>query len=308
MKISVVIPCYNSEKSIEEVVILTKNELIRLGYDYEFVLVNDNSRDNTFEVIRELAKNDKKIKGINLLKNFGQHNAIMAGLNHISGDCVIGMDDDLQTHPSQLEKLINKYNEGYDLVIGKYPERKFNWFRNIGSTINRKTRELLSDFPKNIGISSFWIANKIVCGYATAYKNAYPAIQSLLMRVTNNIANVEIKHFKRRYGSSNYNLKALIRLWSTFINFSIKPLRYVMLMGFICGFLGVLSAFAITINKIIHPSTAIGWTSLMATILILFGINFICLGLVGEYVGRLFMASNNAPQYAIREKINCDNE
>ena len=305
MKISVVIPCYNSEKSIEEVVTLTRSELIRLGYDYEFVLVNDNSKDNTYEVIRKLAKNDSNVKGINLIRNFGQHNAIMAGLNHISGDLVVGMDDDLQTHPSQLEKLINKYNEGYDLVFATYSERKFSFFRNIGSKFNRKIRGLLSDFPKNIYTSSFWIVNKLVCEYAIAYKHSYPHIQGLFFKLTKNVANIEVEHFERKYGVSNYNLKALIRLWSTIINFSIAPLRLVMLLGFIFAFIGFLGAIVIVIHKIINPVVPIGWTSLMVTVLMLFGINFICIGLVGEYIGRLFMASNNAPQYAIREKINC---
>lgn len=305
MKISVVIPCYNSEKSIEEVVTLTRSELIRLGYEYEFVLVNDCSKDNTFEVIRELAKNDSNVKGINLIRNFGQHNAIMAGLNYVTGDCVIGMDDDLQTHPSQIEKLINKYNEGYDLVFGKYPKRKFNFFRNLGSKFSKFTAGLVGNIPKNIGISSFWIAKSVVCHYATEYKNAYPAIQGLFFRLTNNIANVDIEHYSRRYGVSNYNLKSLLKLWSTFINFSIKPLRFVMLIGFIFGFIGIMGAFIIVINKIINPQTAVGWTSLMVTVTILFGINFVCLGLIGEYIGRLFMASNSQPQFAIREKLNC---
>ncbi len=305
MKISVVIPCYNSEQSIKQVVDLVSDEMEKLGYDVEFVLINDNSKDGTFSVIREICRKDSRVKGLSLAKNFGQHNAIIAGLHYVTGDCVIGMDDDLQTHPSQLNKLISKYMEGYDIVFGVYPDRKFPWFRNIGSRFNSWTVKTLTDRPKEVKTSSFWIAKRFICDYVIEYPNPYPYISGLFFRITKNAVSVEVEHFKRQFGKSNYNLKALLKLWSSITNFSIVPLRAAMVLGMLFSAAGGIGAIAVVVNKLLNPEMALGWSSVMVTMLVLSGINFFCLGMIGEYVGRLFMSSNKAPQYAVREKLNC---
>jgi glycosyltransferase involved in cell wall biosynthesis len=308
MKISVVIPCYNSEKTIKNVVSLARDELIALGYEYEFILVNDNSKDRTFEQIAELCQKDQKIKGINLSRNFGQHNALIAGLNYITGDYVIGMDDDMQTHPSQLKKLITKFNDGFDIVFGKYAHKKHAWYRNLGSKFNLWTVQIFTGRPKNLKTSSYWIAKRFVCDEAIKYKNPYPNIQGLFFRVTQNVADVELEHFERQVGKSNYTFKKLVKLWSSMTNFSIIPLRAALLLGIVFGILGILGAVVVIINKLTHPETAMGWSSVMVVTLIASGINLVCIGIVGEYVGRLFMADNNAPQYIIKEKLNCNLE
>lgn len=305
MKISVVIPCYNSEESIKQVVDLVSDEIEKMGYDVEFVLVNDNSRDRTFSVIREICEKDSRVKGLNLARNFGQHNAIIAGFHYVTGDYVIGMDDDLQTHPSQLNKLINKCMEGYDIVFGVYADRKFPWFRNIGSRFNNWTIKTLTEIPDGVKTSSYWIAKRFVCDYVKEYPNPYPYISGLFFRITRSAGNVEIEHFKRPFGKSNYNLKALLKLWSSVTNFSILPLRFALVMGMLFSIAGCIGSIAIIIIKLLSPERALGWSSIMVTMLTLSGINFFCLGMIGEYVGRLFMSSNKAPQYAIREKLNC---
>ncbi len=308
MKISVVIPCYNSENTIKKVVYLTREELIKLGYDYEFVLVNDNSKDATFNEISELCLSDKKIKGLNLSGNFGQHNAIMAGLNHITGDYIVGMDDDMQTHPSQLIKIIDKFNEGFDVVFGEYSKKKHSWYRNLGSKFNLWTVHIFTGRPKNVKTSSYWIAKKFVCDEAIKYRNSYPNIQGLFFRVTQNVADTEVEHFKRAKGKSNYTLKKLIKLWSSMTIFSIIPLRISLFLGIGVGLIGFLGAIVIIINKFINPATAIGWSSVMAALLILLGTNLISVGIVGEYIGRIFMAINSMPQYVIKDKLNCNSE
>lgn len=174
MKVSVVIPCYNSEKTLEKAVNLAKQQLSSMGYEYEFVLVNDGSKDKTLEKIRALCMEDPAVKGIEFSRNFGQHSAIMAGLGQVSGEVVLGMDDDLQTHPSQFPKLFAKLNEGYDVVYGWYPHKHHNWFRNLGSNFERWTMRILTGQPKWLHTSSFWVAKAFVCEEAAKYTGPYP--------------------------------------------------------------------------------------------------------------------------------------
>lgn len=308
MKVSVVIPCYNSEESISEVVTLTKSEIEKLGYDYEFILVNDYSKDRTYEVISSICKNDKKVKGICLSRNFGQHNAIIAGLNYITGDYVLAMDDDLQTHPSQIYKLFEKLNEGYDIVYGVYKDKKHSPFRNFGSWFARFTASLMVSIPKDIRFSSFWIAKSYVTKEMIKYKGPYPDMLSLILRTTKNIGNVEVKHYERVYGHSNYTLKALLKLWSSAVNLSIVPLRFATILGLIFSAIGGLSAIYIIIRKLLIPSIPVGWTSVMVGVLFFSGIILLFLGVIGEYLGRLFMSINGYPQYIIKESNNIDDE
>lgn len=303
--ISIIIPCYNSEQSISEVVLLIDKEMNNLCKSYELVLVNDDSKDNTYLKIKELCDKYSNITGINLSRNFGQHNAIMAGLNHISKDSefVLFLDDDLQTHPSQICKLIHKINEGYDVVYGIYNEKYHSIFRNLGSKFNSWTIRLLTDRPKHLRTSSFWIARRFICDEIIKYKSSYPFLSGLVFRVTHNVGNVYIEHFQRKYGKSNYNIKRLIKLWSTLINFSVVPLRISIIFGSILGALGFLTTFVILIKKYLNPAVPVGWSSIMATMFILSGINLIFMGIIGEYIGRIFMASNDKPQFIVKEIV-----
>lgn len=309
MLLSIIIPCYNSEDTICEVVELTKTEIDCKGcYEYEFVLVNDFSTDHTFEVIRQLSKKYSFVKGLNLAKNFGQHNALMAGLNYAEGDIVVGMDDDLQTHPSQVFKLIDKLNEGYDLVYGKYPEKKHSFFRNIGSRFNNFTVRKLIGKPKGLTACSFWVAKKFVRDEIIHYDNYNAHLQGLFLRTTNNIVNVDIEHFKRKVGTSNYTLGKLIRLWMGCLNFSILPLRLSMLLGIIFSITGFLATIYVLLKKLMNPTIAIGWSSTICAICFFSGIILLVLGMLGEYIGRILMCLNHHPQYVIRESLNVKKE
>lgn len=303
--ISIVIPCYNSEESINEVITAIKIEMIKLKQSYEIILVNDNSNDHTYSEIKKMCQQNNNIIGINLSKNFGQHNAIMAGLHNISkkSEYVLFLDDDLQTHPSQISKLIDKINDGYDVVYGTYAEKQHSFFRNLGSKFNAWTIRLLTDRPKHIQTSSFWIAKRYICDEILKYKSSYPFLSGLVFRITHNVGNITIEHFQRKYGKSNYNLKKLIKLWSTLINFSVIPLRVSIIFGIILGVLGIISTIVIIIKKMVNPNVPVGWTSIMATMFILSGINLIFMGIIGEYIGRIFMASNDKPQFIVKEII-----
>ncbi len=309
MKVSFVIPCYNSEKTIRKLIEMTCNQMKKMEMgNYEFVLVNDYSKDNTMDELRLIANKYNFVKVIDLAKNFGQHNAIMAGLNYVEGDIVIGMDDDLQTHPSQLPKLFSKLAEGYDVVYGRYPEKKHSWFRNLGSKFNNWTVRVLIGKPKNLKASSFWIARKFIIDSIIQYENPYAHLQGLFLRTTKNVGNVDIEHFERVEGSSNYTMKRLLKLWASCTNFSIVPLRIATILGGIFSALGFIGALYIVIKKLLYSNVASGWSSLMSAMLFFSGLNLLFIGLVGEYVGRIFISINKSPQYVIRESINTNNK
>lgn len=302
-KVSVVIPCYYSEKTIGKVVRLTREELIKAGYDYEFVLSNDGSTDGTFDEIKKLHEEDHKVIGVNLAKNFGQHSAIMAGLRHATGDLVMLMDDDMQTHPSQCIKLLDAMTDDADVVFATFPDHRESWWRKLGSRFTVWSMRVLTKRPKEIESSNFMLMRGFVAKEITEYDGPYVYIQGLLFRVTNRMVNIPVKHFDREVGVSGYNLKSLIRLWSTVLNFSMAPLRLAAVIGAILGGLGILGAIFLAVQRITDPSIQQGWSSLMVTILVCSGIIVMFLGLVGEYLGRLFMTINKAPQYVLREVI-----
>lgn len=304
--VSIVIPCYNSEQSIREVVLLIDDEMKKINQSYEIILVNDGSHDNTFIEIKNICMKYSNVIGINLSRNFGQHNAIMAGLHYTSkeSEYVIFLDDDLQTHPSQIIKLMEKIQAGYDVVYGTYAEKMHSFFRNLGSKFNSWTIRLLTDRPKHIKTSSFWIAKKYICDEIIKYKSSYPFLSGLVFRITHNVGNVRVEHFQRKYGKSNYNLKRLIKLWSTLLNFSVVPLRISMILGSILGILGIFATVLIIIKKFLNPDVPVGWSSIMATMFVLSGINLIFMGIIGEYIGRIFMASNDKPQFIVKEITN----
>lgn len=311
MLYSVIIPCYKSDQTIEHVVEETRLEMERLGRgNVEFVLVNDCSPDEgrTIAKLRELAEKHSYVKVINLAKNSGQHNALMAALRHAQGEVIIGMDDDGQTHPSQLGKLFETFDQGYDLVYGYYPEKKHNWFRNLGSRFNDLTINVMLQKPKHVRTSSYFLVRKFVRDYTIEYTGSYTYLLGLFMRCTQNIASVPIKHFEREVGESNYTLKQLIRLWSSIIGFSVIPLRVASIAGFFFAAVGLVAAIVVFMMKLVRPDMSMGWPSLMCAISFFFGLNFLFLGMIGEYLGRMFLGSNKEPQYVIRETYNIEKE
>jgi glycosyltransferase involved in cell wall biosynthesis len=308
IKISVVIPCFNSQDTIIDVVELTIKEFSKMGLErYEFILVNDCSKDETWEKIKELSKKYFFVKALNLSKNFGQHNAIMAGLNYTEGDLTLCMDDDLQTHPSQIKRLIEKINEGWDVVIASYPTKKHNLFRVLGSKLNRITLLMIGS-QKDIQFQSFFIMRKFILERIVKYQNPYAHLQGLILRTTNHIANVEVDHYSRKVGKSNYSFKKLVSLWVSFTNFSVLPLRVVFFMGLLFSLMGFVGALYIIVKKIIQPTFAIGWASIMFSIFVFSGIILISIGVLGEYIGRVFISINDSPQYVVREEINTSNK
>lgn len=305
MLVSIVIPCYNSEKTIGRVVELAIEEFARLkDYECEFVLVNDYSRDGTWNSISLLADQYACVKGINLAKNFGQHNAIMAALNYAEGDLIVGMDDDMQNHPSQIPLFLDKIEEGYDIVFGVFKERKFSWFKNLTGAVSRYLLWHLLDRPKDIQMSSFWCCRKYVRDEVIKYDGYNTFLQVLFFRTSHNIANIEIEHYAREVGTSNYTFRKGLNLFLSCLNFTVIPLRVATFFGTLFSAAGFIGAVTVFVRKLINPSVAIGWSSLMCALLVLFGICFLMLGIIGEYLGKLMLNVNKTPQFVIREKRN----
>ena len=307
---SFVIPCYNSSESIRHVVELTMEEMEKMNRrEFEFVLVNDySSSPKTMPVLKKLAEEYPCVTVLNLAKNAGQHNAIMAGLNYAKGDILIGMDDDMQTHPSQLPYLFEELEKGYDIVYGYYPEKKHSAFRNFGSWVNYISVRILIGKPKELKTSSYWVARKFVRDSVIEYQAPYAYIQGVFLRTTRNISCIPIQHFQREEGESNYTFKRLLKLWSIIIGFSITPRRLTEYCGFGLSLLSIISAVVVLIRKILNPAMALGWPSLMIVICFFSGIQLMFLGLIGEYIGRMFLGLNRQPQYVIREVIRQESE
>ena len=305
-KISFVIPCYRSERTISSVVEEIEVIMKQVSkYSYEIVLVNDCSPDDVWCVIDKLSKKKKYIKGINLTKNFGQHSALMAGYNFCEGDYVVTLDDDGQTPVDQVPFLIDKLLEGYDVVYAKYEERKDKISRKFGTYLNNLMLEIFVGKPKNLHLTSFFIAKSFIIKEICNYSNPFPYIWGLILRTTKNIANTTIKHNERIEGESGYTLGKLISLWlNGFTAFSVKPLRISFVIGAlftVCGFFGVIY---VIVSKIVHPEIVAGYSSLMAVILIIGGILMASIGLIGEYVGRIYLCINMTPQFVIKETVN----
>lgn len=302
--VSVVIPCYRSEKTIGKVVQLTREVLEQRGNTYEFILVNDGSPDDTFASICKLAEHDSHIMGINLARNFGQHNAIMAGLAHVSGDVVMLMDDDMQTHPSQCHLLLDELDRGgWDVVFAHFPEHQEASWRLLGSAFASWSMRVLTGQARGIDMSNFFVMQRFVCDEISTYMGPYVYIQGLIWRTTHHMTSIDVQHFAREEGASGYTMRSLIRLWSTVLNFSLVPLRCASLIGAIFGLLGLISSIVLVIRRLLDPTMQMGWASLMAVLLLCSGFIMLFLGALGEYVGRLFMTANKAPQYVVRTVV-----
>lgn len=310
MLISFVIPCYKSEKTIEFVVAEIINTMKSYtNFDIEIILVNDSSPDDVFSVMKKLSKIDNRIISIDLAKNFGQHSALMAGYNYAKGDIVVSLDDDGQSPVSQVIKFIDEINKGYDVVIARYGKKNQSLFKNFGSYLNDKMANIFVDKPPEIQFCSFFAMKKFVVNEIVQYKNPYPYIGGLILKVTQNIKNVDLEDRARLEGNTSYTFKKLVSLWiNGFTAFSVKPLRISVVVGFMFAIFGLIYGIYVIINKLINPISIEGWTTIVSLISIIGGITLIMLGLIGEYIGRIYISINNFPQYSIRNIKNYKNE
>lgn len=306
-KISFVIPCYNSSKTIESVVNEIVTTVNKRDDEYEIILVNDCSTDDVWNVIKKLRKYNSRIKGICFAKNFGQHSALMAGYNKASGDIVVSLDDDGQTPADEVYSLIDKLNEGYDVVYASYDHKQHSSARNLGTKLNNMMCEKLLGKPKGLTITSYFVAKRFVIDEIKKYSNSYAYVPGLVLRTTNSIASVPVNHRAREEGKSGYSFTKLIALWMNgFTAFSVKPLRISTFIGMMTAVIGFIYCIFILVNKIINPKVPIGWTSTIGVMLLIGGMILFVLGMIGEYLGRAYISLNNSPQYVIKEETDED--
>ncbi|MBE5892064.1 MAG: glycosyltransferase family 2 protein [Lachnospiraceae bacterium] len=307
-KISFVIPCYRSEHTLPHVIAEIEQKMKEMSqYEYDVFLINDCSPDNTLEVVRELCETHENIKGISFAKNFGQHAALMAGLRHSDGDYVVCLDDDGQTPADEVDKLIGKLEEGYDAVYAKYDHKQHSTFRNLGSKVNELMTRILLEKPKDLYISSYFAVRRFVVEDMIRYGNSYPYVIGLVLRATKNITNVSVNHREREEGTSGYTLKKLLSLWfNGFTAFSVKPLRIATAIGCGCAGVGFLYGLYTIVKRLINPAVPMGFSALMSATVFFGGMIMILLGMIGEYIGRIYISLNNSPQYVIRERMNIE--
>ena len=309
-KISFIIPCYGSEKTVGIVIEEIEKKLKEKEekYDYEIIAVNDQSPDNVWNILKEIANNNNKIKLINLAKNMNRPGALMAGMSKVTGDYIVLMDDDGQCPMDNLWDLIKPLEEGHDVSIAKYPQYKQSIFKSFGTIVNRKMTEIVIGKPKDLSFTNFSAMKRYIVEEIKQYKNPYPYMTGLLLRTTSDIVNVKMEERERISGSTNFTLRKMLNLWiNGFTAFSVKPLRISTVIGIITALVGFIYGIYIILHKLfVHSAVLQGYSSTMAIILFIGGIIMMMLGIIGEYIGRIYISINNSPQYVIKEMINME--
>lgn len=311
IKLSFVIPCYRSENYISKVTYeIAEKMKERSEFCYEIILINDQSPDNVLTVAKTIASNDDKVRVIDLARNVGKHAALMAGYSLCLGDIVVCVDDDSQCPLDCLWDLLKPIIEDdYDVAIADYGVKAQSGLKNMGSYLNELMLRSLLDKPKELQVSNFFALKKFVCDEMIKYRNPYPYIIGLYMRSTSKIVNVPMKERAREDGKTGFTFKKSLSLWlDGFTAFSVKPLRISTLCGFICSSGGLIYALVIIIRKILNPAMLVGYSSMMSIILFVGGMIMFMLGMIGEYIGRIYISINNSPQYVIKEIYTKENK
>jgi len=301
-EISLVIPVYNGARTIGPLV----DQAMKIfgSTSFEVVLVNDGSEDDSEKVCAELAvRFPQNVVFVHLSRNFGEHSAVLAGFDQSRGRYVAVLDDDGQNPPEEVVRMLDEIKrKNYDVVYGHYVEKKHSWFRNLGSRFNDRIATIMLHKPKELYLSSFKVMNRFLANEIIKYRGPYPYADGLIYRVTRNIGQIPVEHRESLGGSSRYTLRGLIRLWlNMFLNFSIKPLRLSIYVGLFTSCLSIVALIVIIIDRLwITPNVTLGIPTVLGTIVLLAGIQLMILGLVGEYLGRLYLDHTGTPQYVIR--------
>lgn len=304
MRIAIVIPVYNGASTVGP---LTDKILREWEGDApRIVLVNDDSPDDADRVCRELAERHAgSVVYVRLARNFGEHNAVMAGLRHADADHVVIMDDDFQNPPAEAARLARHAAEhDCDVVYARYEKKEHDLWRNWGSRFNDAVANVLLDKPRDLYLSSFKCVNRFLVHEITRYEGPYPYIDGLILRATRRIGTLTVKHEPRAQGRSSYTVRKLVRLWlAMFVNFSVMPLRISAILGFASTALGLFFGLNVVIERLLKPDLPLGYASLMTALLVFGGAQLAMLGVIGEYLGRLFLTVNRTPQFVVRDVV-----
>lgn len=310
--LSFVIPCYRSELTIEKVVDeITETVSQREGFDYEIICVNDCSPDNVYDVLKRLAATNYKIKVVDFARNMGKHAALMAGFAHVSGEYIFTVDDDYQCPCYEMWKLLEPLiTDVSDFSTAKYIEKKQTKFKNFGSDINLYMSKILLGKPKELRFENFAVMKRFVVDEIIKYDKPYPYLEGLIWRVTHRVSMIEMNERERGDDkATGFTFSKSLSLWlNGFTAFSVKPLRIATVLGFLFALSGFIVGIIMIIRKIINPDIVAGYTSMISMQVLIGGIIMVLLGIIGEYVGRIYICLNNTPQYVIRNTINLKND
>ncbi|MBN2185135.1 MAG: glycosyltransferase family 2 protein [Candidatus Krumholzibacteriota bacterium] len=301
LDLSVVVPVYNSEKTLVELHERLEAVFSKMGKTYEVIYINDCSQDKSLTVLQELYDKKDNVIVIDLFRNFGQQNALMCGFNHCSGRHVITLDDDLQNPPEEIEKLYSKIEEGFDAVFGAPVRKEDRPYKNLGSYMIRKLCQKIFNVQDDLRFSSFRIIRKEIIDEIKGMKTPFPYISGMLLSTTTSITNLDIQHHPRKTGSSGYTLKKLVKLaFNLLINYSSLPLRYAGFAGLTVSFVSLIIGIVIIIRKLVIGGILPGWTSIMVLISFYNALILIIFFFLGEYLSRFLREVTNEKQFSIK--------
>lgn len=301
--LSIVVPLYNAAATLP--ILIQELTLLSLPGGLEIILVNDGSRDETEAIARKLiGETATSITLLSLSRNFGEHNAVLAGVRASHGDYVITMDDDLQNPPAEVPKLLAAAeSQDFDVVYSSYEQKAHVWWRNVGSTLTNFIADFVVEKPRGLYLSSFRCMTRLVADEISKSRTPYPYIDGLIFQITQNVGTVLVRHADRGHGKSGYTIHKLMRLWiSMLVNVSILPLRLMTFAGMITSALGFLAIIEVVLEHLLRK-TPTGWSSLMAAMLLLSGTQLLLLGILGEYVGRIYLGISEKPQSIVRSEV-----
>ncbi len=304
MKLSVVIPVYGCREALEELYERLVKSLNEITNDYEIILVNDCCPQNSIEIIQKICDKDKRVIGIELSRNFGQMKAILAGLEHSTGDWVVVMDCDLQDRPEEIINLYNKTKEGYDVVFARKKKRKDNFFKILISKIFYKIYSFATDVKYDSTLCNFSIINRKVVDSYCKMREEHRAYVIYIQWLGFKQTAIDVENDKRKAGKSSYNFKKRFKMAMDIIfSQSDKVLKAIVFMGFLITLISLIAVLVIVVNYFIHK-VAEGWSSIIATMCLMSGIIIFTVGIVGIYIGNIFVQSKNRPLYIIRNIFN----
>ncbi len=305
INISIISPVYKAENLIDELVLRIDSVMKQITANYEIILVEDASPDNSWGKIQENCNKYPKLKGIKLSRNYGQQHAIQAGLDASRGEYVITMDCDLQDQPEEIGKLLNKAKEGYEIVVASRKNRQDDFFKKFLSRAFYSTLGYLTETKQDRTVANFVVYHRKAVDAMASLKDHNRYYPMLHQMIGFNYTKVEIEHAERKDGKSSYSFKKRLKLGlDTILTFSDKPLRLAVKLGVFLSFLSICAAFVMITLWIISDVKAEGWASLALLISFFSGAIISVLGMVGLYVGRTFESVKNRPTYIIQEKIN----
>jgi glycosyltransferase involved in cell wall biosynthesis len=301
IELSLVIPVYNGSATVGPVV--ERIHAVFAGTPFEVVLVNDGSTDASERTCSELVeRHPETVRFVQLSRNFGEHSAVLAGLNHAAGRYAAVLDDDGQNPPEEVPRMLAALKERRcDVVYGRYVHKRHHWMRNLASRFTNRVATAVLHKPPDLYLSSFKVMDRFVVDEVIRYRGAFPYIDGLVFRVTRNVAQVDVEHRPRAAGRSGYTLRRLVHLWLNMcLNYSVTPLRIATVVGSFATVASVLLVAGIVVDKLLNPDVTHGIPTVLVLMTFFAGVELVLLGVIGEYLGRLLLDHSGTPQFIVR--------